>query len=121
MTTPFTTPRIFQESAALIRQDPGQHVRGRWQPGEETRATITCASAPPSASTRRDILPEGARLSDWRTFWFGSQAEPVRVGEGQTDGDVIEYRGIRYRLRQVDDWTPHRFIEALGVREEGQG
>ena len=108
----------WREPATQIRQAPGQYVRGRWQPGEETATAINVVSAPPSAATRREILPEGARLRDWRTFWFDAPAAPLRVGEGQTDGDVILYKGVRYRLRQVADWG--QFVEALGIREERQ-
>ena len=112
--------RRHGENATLIRQEPGRRVRGKWQPGAETATVISIVSAPPSAATRREVLPEGARLQDWRTFWFDAPAEPLQVGEGQTDGDVVLYQGVRYRLRHVNDWTPHGFVEALGVREEGQ-
>ena len=113
--------RRFGEPAALIRQVPGDYNgHGEWEPGAEARTDITVVSAPPSAATARDVLPEGARLQDWRTFWFGGAAAPLRVGAGQTEGDVIEYSGIRYRIRHVQDWQPHGFVEALGVREEGQ-
>ena len=105
----------------LIRQAPGEtDDHGEWVPGAETRTPLTVVSAPPSAATQRDILPEGARLQEWRTFWFEGQAQPLRVGANATDGDVIEYGGVRYRIRQVQDWRPHGFTEALGVREEGQ-
>ena len=110
----------WRESATLLRQSPGYRARGKWQPGEETATAINVVSAPPSTATRREVLPEGARLQDWRTFWFDAPAEPVRVGDGQTDGDVILYRGVRYQLRHVNNWTPRGFVEALGVREEGQ-
>ena len=105
----------------LIRQAPGDvNEHGEWVPGAETRTEITLVSAPPSAATQRNVLPEGARLQDWRTFWFEGQAEPLRVGAKATDGDVIEYGGIRYRIHPVQDWRPHGFAEALGEREEGQ-
>ena len=120
MPRPFTSRR-FMEKAVLIRQAPGENNDyGEWTPGPETRADIRVVSAPPSAATRRDVLPEGARLQHWRTFWFEGQAQPLRVGANATDGDVIEYGGIRYRIRQVQDWRSHGFVEALGVREEGQ-
>ena len=110
----------WRESATLLRQSPGYRVRGKWQPGVETATDINVVSAPPASATARDILPEGARLQDWRVFWLDAPVEPLRVGDGQTDGDVVLYRGVRYRLRHVNDWTPHGFVETLGVREEGQ-
>ncbi len=120
MTRPFMSLR-FRESTVLIRQEPGSRNEfGEWVPGAETETELDVVSAPPSAATVRDVLPEGARLHDWRTFWFEHSARPLRVGQGQTDGDVIEYAGIRYRIRHVQDWQPHGFVEVLAVREEGQ-
>ena len=120
MTRPFASPR-FREEALLIAQEPGyDNDYGEWAPGPESQNSISVVSAPPSAATARDVLPEGARLHDWRTFWFEHSARPLRVGQGQTDGDVIEYAGIRYRIRHVQDWQPHGFVEVLAAREEGQ-
>ena len=118
MSRPFTSRR-FQEPAVLVRQEPGQRVNGRWEPGTETRTDITLVSAPPDAAKIRDVLPEGARLSESRTFWTGGvEVKPVRVGSDATEGDVIEYQGIRYRAYQVEEWPG--FVEVLGVREEEQ-
>ena len=120
MTQPFTSGH-FEESAVLIRQEPGHYNDyGEWVEGSEMRAEITLVSAPPSDGTMRDVLPEGARLEDWRQFWLADTVQPLRVGEGPTEGDVIEYGGIRYRAWRVKDWAPHGFVEVLAVREEGQ-
>ena len=111
----------WAEPATLIQQTPGDDNQyGEWMSGEEVSTPLRLVSAPPSMAIRRDVLPEGARLTDWRTFWLEPAAKPLRVGAGQTDGDVIVYEGLRYRLRHVNDWTPDGCIEALGVREEGQ-
>ena len=120
MSRSFVSPqylRRFGELAVLIQQR-GHASRGRWIPDEETRTPLTVVSAPASHAAMRDVLPEGARLSDWRQFWFAMQSDPVRIGEEQADGDAIEYQGVRYMLRQVADWG--QFVEVLGVREEGQ-
>ncbi len=111
----------WREYATLIQQSPGTRSEtGHWLPGVETATSVLLVSAPPSGSAKRDVLPEGARLSDLRQFWLDQTARPLRVGEGQTDGDVIVYGGVRYRVRYVEDWGPDGCIEALGVREEGQ-
>ena len=52
-------------------------------------------------------------------FWIeGIEIHPVRLGSDATEGDVIEYKGIRYRAYQVEEWPG--FVEVLGVREEEQ-
>ena len=119
MSRPFANRR-FLEPATLIRQEPGgDNEYGEWVPGQETRTDITVISAPPDAAKMRDVLPEGARLSESRTFWIaGVEVKPVRVGTGATEGDVIEYKGTRYRVSHVEQWPG--FVEVLGVREEGQ-
>lgn len=109
----------YRESATLIKQAAGDYNEyGEWVPGAETSSAITVESAPPSGARVRDIQPDGARLQDWRTFWLYTDVEPLRVGTGQTDGDVVQYDGIRYRVRHVADYRPHGPVEVLGVRPD---
>lgn len=119
MRMPFANRR-FLEPATLIRQEPGgDNEFGEWVPGQETRTGITVVSAPPDAARMRDVLPEGVRLSESRIFWIdGVEVKPVQVGLNATEGDVIEHKGTRYRVNQIEEWPG--FVEALGVREEGQ-
>ena len=108
----------YRESATLIKQAAGSRVAGVWTPGAETSTAITVESAPPSGARVRDIQPDGARLQDWRMFWIYTDVEPLRVGTGQTDGDVVLYDGIRYRVRHTADYRPHGPVEVLGVRPD---
>ena len=121
MSRPFASPR-FHRIATLIRQEPGgDNEYGECVPRQETRTEITLISAPPDAGKTRGVLPEGVRLSESRMFWIaGVEVKPVRVGTDATEGDVIEYKGIRYRAYQVEGWPG--FVEVLGVREvQGEG
>ena len=119
MTRPITSPR-FRERATLIQESGSYGNGGGWISGAVTRSQVIVVSAPPNAATVRNIAPEGARIQDMRMFWVEQETKPLRVGANQTDGDVIEYNGLRYRIRHVHDWRPHGFVEALGVREDGQ-
>ena len=111
MSRPFTSKR-FRRSATLIRQEPGgDNEYDEWVPGQETRTDITVVIAPPR---RREDSGCAAR----RSAALGVEVKPVRVGTGATEGDVIEYKGTRYRVNQVEQWPG--FVEVLGVREEGQ-
>ena len=116
------TSRRFRESATLIRQEPGgRNEFGEWVPGPETRTDVDVVSAPPDKAEVRDILPEGSRLSEWRMFWIEDQAvEAVHVVGEAAEGDAIEHNGARYTVRHVEDWSPHGFVEVLGVREVDQ-
>ena len=115
--------RRWRENAVLVRQNPGhRNEEGVWVNGEENRTDVKLISAPASEAELRVALPDGARLQDARRFWLaGVNAEPLRVGADASESDVVEYRGTRYRVRHVQDWHPHGFMELLAVREEGQG
>lgn len=108
-----------RERGTLIRQGVGRRVRGEWQPGPETREDVWLIQAPASAGAVRAIQPEGARIQDWRRFWVDPPAKPLRVGAHQTDSDVVEFRGLRYRIRSIQDYAPD-FVEAIAVRVDAQ-
>ena len=118
MRKPFANRR-FLEPATLIQRGPDEIVNRRPVPGAEKRTDITVVSAPPDAAKMRQMLPEGTRLTESRTFWIaGVTVEPVRVGANASGGDVIEHKGTRYRVQHVEEWPG--FVEVLGVRGEGQ-
>ena len=118
MSRPFVSSR-FQEPATLIQRGPDEIVNRRPVPGAERRTDITVVSAPPDAAKMRQMLPEGTRLTESRTFWIeGVKVEPVGVGANASGGDVIEYGGVSYRAQHVEAWPG--FVEVLGIRGEGQ-
>ena len=121
MSRPITSSR-FRESATLIRQEPGaRNEYGEWVSGPETRTDVFVVSAPPDKAETRDILPEGARLSESRMFWIeGPDVDTVRVIGKTAEGDAIEHNGARYIVRHVEDWSREGFVEVLGIREEDQ-
>ena len=120
MSRPITSRR-FREAATLIRQEPGRwNDYGEWEEGAAQRTDIVLASSPLGLGARREDLPEGARIENSRRFYLEVEAAPVRTGEPATEGDVIEYADLRWRIKRVVDFRPHGFVEALGVREEGQ-
>ena len=121
----FPVSRWLLEDAVLIQQSAGSYnADDEWEPGAEARTDIEVTASPANAGAWRHVLTEGVRLSDYREFIFEAERgtiSPVRVGTGQTQADVIEYRDIRYIARDVGDWEPDGFVRVLGVRREGQG
>ena len=69
MSRSFASKR-FQEPATLIQRGPDEIVNRRPVPGAEQRTDITVVSAPPDAAKMRQMLPEGTRLTESRTFWI---------------------------------------------------
>ena len=128
--TLFASPHLL-EAVVIIRQAAGsRNSKGRWIPGSEIRIEVNAVTSPADRGTWRHVLTAGVRLADHRQFrlpaYVGPIA-PVRVGAGQTQGDVIEYKGTLYRVRDVQDWTvaPMGYaasgsIVALGERADGQ-
>ena len=112
--------RRLKESATLVRQEPGNdNEYGEWAEGAEIRTEMTFVSAPPDAAKMRDLMPEGTRLSESRTFWIeGVEIKLATTGANPTQADVIEYGDKRYRAHHVEEWPG--FVEVLGVREEVQ-
>jgi len=107
--------RRFREAAVLIRQAPGERVGGRAVPGPESRTPITIETAPATTGMLRDVVPEGARLQDWRIFYVYTPVAALRTDAG---ADVIEYKDHRYRIKNVRDYQPHGPVEALAVRAD---
>ena len=124
----FASPHML-EPIVVIRQVAGSHdANGEWIPGTETRTEVNAVTSPADKGTWKHVLIEGF-LSDYRQFSLpasvGSIA-PSRVGDGQTQGDVIEYKGTLYLVRDVQDWSvsPTGYaasgpIVALGERVDG--
>ena len=112
----------WAEDAVLLRQKPGSpNEYGEWVEPEPERIPIRPITAPPSMATMRDVLPEGTRLEDARTFWVeDAEVAPMRPGAQGTTADEIEYQGTRYRVQAVQDWRPHAWLEIHAIRVEGQ-
>ncbi len=111
----------FSEPAAVIREGKGHYNDfEEWVPGEDEETDVRLTVAPVTAqdaAEMREVLPEGARLSDARRFWLREPVEAIRAGT--TDGDRVRYKGTEYRVLQVMDWSRAGFVEALAVREQG--
>ena len=120
--------RAFLEDIRLIRQTAGsRNEYGEYVPGTETATDMKAATNPVQRGSWADILPEGTRLSDYREFHLAAnagQVASVRSGTDQTEADIIEYRGVRYAVQDVEDYVAEaapaswRFVSVLAVRPE---
>lgn len=117
-----TIGQRWAEDAALVTEAPGRrNDYGEWVAGDTSRTDIRPVTAPPNTATMREVLPEGTRLEDARTFWLdGPDIAPVRAGAQGAAADVIEYQGTRFRVHMVQDWRPHAGLEIHAIREESQ-
>lgn len=118
--------RRFGEKAVLVQQAAGERRHGEFVEGDPVEKKIRLASAPltvQSLMTMRELLPEGIHLQQTRKFWLVTPkagfVRPIRVGNGQTTGDIIKYRGTSYRVIFVPaDYSEEGFVEVIGVRPD---
>ncbi len=64
------------------------------------------------------MLPEGDRVHALKTFYTDA-AQPMRLTGSETTSDICEYKGERYRLLQVYDYSDFGFYKAIGARIGG--
>jgi hypothetical protein len=83
----------------------------------------------PASPKELEQLPEGDRQKDIMKF-FCRPPSRIRVtmdaqsgGEGESVSDMIEFRGMLYKVLQVADWSLNGFFRAFGscVGESGNG
>ena len=116
--TLFASPHML-EPIVVIRQVAGS----------QTRTEVKAVTAPADRGKWKHVLTKGSLSADYREFLLPTSVgpiAPVRDGDGQTEGDVIEYKGTLYLVRDVQDWSvsPTGYaasgsIEVLGERADG--
>lgn len=90
---------MLSSSVTRRRMGPGQFVGGIWQPGSMTSDVIrACVHAATPEMTMN--MPEGIRTEADVVIY--SRSEIRAAGEaGQTEADIIEWRGRQYRVLQT--------------------
>jgi len=106
----------FRRPAVLRRQTPGhRNDRGRFVPGKVVDIAVMAVTAP-LGGEERQVLPEGLRERDVRSFWLTERVDAVRQGSTGTGGDQIVYDGVTYQLFQVQAWGG--WYECVGVAQQ---
>lgn len=119
----------FGESGlVLVREAPGtRNEFGEYVPGATTNTTLSAVVQPiglQGGGTVRNILPEGATLSDYR--WIDilvdddQDVRPLRVGTNQTGSDVFQYDGFSWEIFDENVWDKNGHVEAVIVRKDAQ-
>lgn len=89
--------------------------KSEWVEGEQISSTssfITEGIVLPSTSKDIEMLSEGDRQQGLKTFF----AEvPLYVTDTKETSDVCAYRGKRYKLLQVFDYSDNGFYKAIGT------
>ena len=88
-----------------------------WEKGRPATSstTITVTGiAGPSSPKDLEMVEEGDRVHGPKTFWTSMAA--MKISDTLTTSDVIIWRGQRYKLLHVWDYTDNGFIKAIGDR-----
>lgn len=110
--------RHFGESAILVRRSAG--TTNAWDehvPGAETTESITCASK--AVEERRDEEGGGSRLFLGRIFYVPTTSRTkIRPLSDDSDGDIIRYRGIDYRVSDIADYSAAGYVRAEAWQDQ---
>ena len=101
----------------LVRTGGSRDTTGRWTE-TETETAITAATAPPDRRDPRvrDITEGGIQLDALRRFFTAEEVRPAVNDE--TSGDILVYRGERWRVMQTAPWGD--YFDTIAVRQENQ-
>ena len=122
-TSRLTTNLRFGDEVLLIKSSTGEYVDGIYQEGVQETTTMT-AHHQPADSDDRQNLPENERLREVKKVWVRSFEKdlirPMRQGDNNTRGDVLQINDIKYEVYSVDNFSLDGHIMAICVRQEGQ-
>lgn len=83
------------DKAEVTRRGPGQWLDGHYEPGQLETITIDC-NVQPLNGREVEQLPEGEREKEQKWVWTQT---------GLVIGDVVCYKGEKYEVQRVEDWT----------------
>lgn len=99
-----------------VERKTGGYVDGVYTTAAPTTFKIL-ASAQQPTPIQLQTLPEGERDSNPRLFISNKPLKTVDDRDG-TPADVVIYKGKRYKIIQLGDWSAYGHTMAFGVREQ---
>lgn len=113
------------ELFTLTKQNPGDRDDdGIYVPGEDACFPDLSGSIQPLDGKSRLQLPEGERLFDAICILFCTTDHdaigPLRIGETQTESDIITWNNLKWAVRVVHDMASYGHIEVFATRLEAQ-
>jgi hypothetical protein len=116
------------DGITLIRESAGsRNEYGEYVPGATTSVSLRAVVQPVAFQgqhTMRDMLPEGATLSDYRYIDILADSaqtiRPLRVGTNQTGADVFQFESLDWEVFDGNIWDRNGHISALLVRKDAQ-
>ncbi len=94
----------------LHRKLPGEWIGGRQKQKEkivDIEGVVTATN-----SKDMEMLAEGDRVHGLKTFYADIE---MRLTNNESTSDICEYKGQRYRLLQVFDYSDFGYYKAIGT------
>jgi hypothetical protein len=97
----------------FTRLRPTTTMANEGEAGDAFRSEILTGIIQPAATADAQFLPEGVRLSDVQAFFTSGD---LSAGDPDLLPDVLQYKGITYRVMHVQDFDKHGMVKALAQR-----
>jgi hypothetical protein len=115
---------LFSTAYTVIRRY-GKWVNGRFELDEPLTLNYI-GPVQPATNKELDQLPEGDRYAGTMKFfckppatlYVTAESSSFESGEAYVSDEII-YRGARYKIFAVKDWTPNGYIRAFAYRVGG--
>lgn len=88
----------------IFRKSEGSYVNGRWVEGS-TSEIILQVNIQPLKPYEILMLPEADRTRAWVKFYSADYARTLKEGTNGWSADEFIWKGDRYKVMRVDDWT----------------
>lgn len=95
----------------IYRRSSGSFVDGDWVEGSTTEVPVN-VNIQPLKGYEILQLPESERTRVWWKLYSADLLRTEKEGSGGYDADEFIWKGDRYKIMKVDDWT-----SAMGVLE----
>lgn len=121
--SPILNMPAFKQTITVLRRGTG--IRNQYgefdQTQPDTILTLSGSVQPFKGRDRLD-LPEAERVSNGIMIYVSNKEniEAIRVGTGQTDGDIVVFQGINYLIKSIKDYNVYGHYEITATRLEGQ-
>jgi hypothetical protein len=88
----------------IIRRAAGSYIAGDWVEGTTTNLVIQ-ANIQPMRYHEILMLPEAERSKQWFTVYTDVLLRAQKEGVGGYDSDEFDFKGHRYKVMKVEDYT----------------
>ena len=88
----------------IFRKSEGSYVNGRWVEGSLVEIVLQ-VNIQPLKPHEIMMFPESDRTRAWFKFYSADYARTLKEGTNGWSADEVVWKGDRYKIMRVDDWT----------------